>query len=214
MYVVFVGSVRSNRVIRFFSRVEEVLDHSFTLNPSMSHFIPFAIPVDRINGAEQGDSVIVYENVNLAPGCKGLINVGHFAPRTPDLLECIRNGYNGTVVWENPDSTTMIPANPGFRGGALSDAVDELVGTTVSAPVFDVVTGQGNNTTFNVIGLGHFTITENTLGGGPHGGQIVASFGGFSGAEELKYSACDAVEAVVTDSGRSIVIEGWQEVSE
>ena len=218
--VVPVGPANEARGIRMFWKSE---------NPSVSGFIPFAVPADRLpdadeipeEGYEDGEyGFDLYKNPNKGDGdgnpsgsSMGLINVGSYSCGTPEIVEAIENGFQGAIVGTDSDSLRM-PVNPGYRKGPVTRAVNTRVGDTVFVPVQSRVEGSGRNATFEVTGVAQCKITKNNFDS-----KIRASLKNYwDGLNEENLPKTgggqmyDAIDIAVTVSGGEIQIGDWEEL--
>ena len=77
----------------------------------------------------------------------------------PELADNIRNPAN-SGYWEIGD---LIPSGPGVQNSnAVENALDEVIARNraVTIPLYDVVSGNGSNTTYRVCGFAQFFVTD------------------------------------------------------
>ncbi len=86
-----------------------------------------------------------------APGNWGILDFDGGSNPTGDTADWILNGYSGSVSTASP---SYIDGDPGAPGpGALDSEMDAILGIDITLPVFDDVTGSGNNTKFRITGF-------------------------------------------------------------
>ena len=120
---------------------------------------------DNVYSGKDGvPEVKMYPN-NLAPGNFGLVNIGNSNYGTPNQVEDIENGVapadlvkeigteqltfydgNGKAV------TYSIRGDPGLTA-SLESSIKTRIGDVVAIAVHDVVTGNGANTKYRVVGI-------------------------------------------------------------
>jgi hypothetical protein len=103
------------------------------------------------------------------PGNFDLISLN--GATTPDDLDpLIRNGYSNLMQLGDYSGT------PGtkFNSSQIQDAMQSRVGDTIVLPVYDSVSGNGDNTSYHVVNWVSFTITGFDLSG--DSGSLYGSF--------------------------------------
>ena len=84
------------------------------------------------------------------PGNWGVLDFDGGNNSNNDTEDWIQNGYRGRSPRRAP-----IPGNPGAFSNSLGSALDTLVSnhTVFQLPIYDSVSGNGNNAQFHVIGF-------------------------------------------------------------
>jgi len=220
--VVPVGRANETRGIRMYWRSEK---------PSLSSFIPIAVPSARLPSADSipeggyDDNAHIfnlYKNPSKGKGkdkddssssSKGLINVGSYSAGTPEVVEAIENGFQSAIVGTSGDSISM-PVNPGYRKKPVSRAVASRVGDTVFVPVQGKISGNGRNATYEVTGVAECKITHNDFAK-----KIKASLTNYwddLDADNLPKEGggqmYDAIDISVTVSGSKLQMGDWKEL--
>lgn len=91
---------------------------------------------------------------SYAPGNFGLLDFDGGSNPTPDLNQWIEEGWDQPFVIP-PGGSIEIYGNPGIHGSSIADALQEVVDEQQVRfiAVHDSVSGQGNNTLYNVIAV-------------------------------------------------------------
>ncbi len=146
--------------------------------------LPFAIPQDRWNALKAGEELNVYGDGKLKdasgttiPGNWGTVDIGDSNNTTSDLRDQIEKGLrqkdldalykDGRIPSkDNIDGTKSFYANgdPGLSSG-MKSAVEAIHGQTRLLPIYDSVTGQGNNTEFRIVGWAVCEVVDSYWGG-------------------------------------------------
>ena len=207
--------------------------------PSLSGFIPIALPRDRLPDEvtlkeeteetedqpdydEDAYPVTIYENPNkggkkgkngTSGSSMGLINVGSYSCGTPEVVNAIENGFEGAIVGTDADSVSM-PANPGFRKGPVSRALENRAGDIVYVPVHESVSGNGRNASYEVTGVAKCKVDSGTSSS-PLQGSVLNYWDDLQ-SEELPTDSgpttYDSVDLSVSVSGGSLQMGHWEEV--
>ncbi len=92
-----------------------------------------------------------------APGNFGWLDWDGGSPSTPELAENIRHPeHSGS--WSIGD---WIPGGPGVKNSSqVIAALNTWIGKHVTIPLYDDVTGNGNNAQYHVCGFGEFVIID------------------------------------------------------
>ena len=86
-----------------------------------------------------------------APGNWGVLDFDGGNNSTGSVADWILNGYSGSISVATP---SYFDGNPGAPNpGALESEMDAILGIDITLPVFDAVTGNGNNTKFRITGF-------------------------------------------------------------
>ena len=86
-----------------------------------------------------------------ASGNWGLLDFNGGANSTGEFADWIVNGYNGPITSAPP---VLIPGNPGAPGpGALETEMSSILDEEITIPVYDLLSGSGNNAQFRVVGF-------------------------------------------------------------
>jgi len=129
---------------------------------------PFACPASKAgtvnldDGNTSNDSIVFYPadgtqydpnkgDQKVIPGCWGLLNLDGGSLGTPELVNWIENGYQGTIDIGS-DGGTWIDGTSGFRAG-IQAAMNTVIGKPIVVAVYDDVVGQGSNGLFHIIGF-------------------------------------------------------------
>lgn len=133
--------------------------------------LPFTIPQAEWEATSPGDVWTVYGDGKLTdddgddiPGNWGTCNIGSSNNSTSDMRDQIRNGlrqkdldalYSDGRISSSAhiDSQQSFYANgdPGLSSG-MKHAVEAVHGQTKLIPIYDSVSGSGNNTEFHIVG--------------------------------------------------------------
>ena len=122
---------------------------------------PFAL--DKNSLVPIGQTMMLYNQTKLAPGNFGLLDLNGGANSTPDLAQWILYGY-GNEIALGSGGYVYISGNPGWRS-ALQPDIQAIYGETIVVPVYDQVSGNGQNATYRIIGFVGITITDSVLTG-------------------------------------------------
>jgi Flp pilus assembly protein TadG len=77
-----------------------------------------------------------------------------------ELLDPSASGYWRVGEW--------VPGDPGLKNGsAVRDAVESWMCKHVTVPVWDQISGTGNNTMYRIAGFAEFVLTDTNLTGNP-----------------------------------------------
>ncbi|MDH7485241.1 MAG: pilus assembly protein TadG-related protein [Anaerolineae bacterium] len=99
-----------------------------------------------------------------APGNFGWLDWNGGSPSTPELADNIRHPSN-SGTWRIGD---WVPGGPGVKASSqVKSALNIWIGQHVTIPFYDLVQGQGNNTTYRIAGFGEFTLTDYDFQGNP-----------------------------------------------
>lgn len=221
--VVPVGRANGVRGIRIYWKSD---------SPSLSGFIPIALPTDRIpvavksgadNDYREGQHTItIYENPNKGGKKKGLpsgssmglINVGAYSCGTPEIVEAIENGFESAIVGADAEAIPM-PVNPGFRKGPVSSALQTRAGDVVYVPVQSSVSGHGRNATYSVDGIAKCKIAS--ANGNSSMNASLLNYWDDLQSDNLPTdgggSMYDAIDLSVSVSGSPLQMGDWEEVN-
>lgn len=107
----------------------------------------------------------------LTPGNFGTVDIGNPNNSTSDLARQIRNGpnasdfaYFGGKLELGPDGTVQLNGDTGLSAG-IKDDLEAIKGQPRVVPLFNRVTGNGNNSMFTVVGFAGIRIVNVRLTG-------------------------------------------------
>ncbi len=84
-------------------------------------------------------------------GAFGVMDFNGGANGQAEVQDWIQNGYDGSVSASPP---VTIPGNPGAPSpGAYDNEMNSILGSTITLPVYDQITGSGNNTVYRISGF-------------------------------------------------------------
>ncbi len=96
---------------------------------------------------------------SLPPGNFGTVDIGPADNSTADLSRQIREGVSaddlavfGGELMLGPDGTLPLTGETGLSG-AISDDLKSIIGLPKAIPLFNAVTGPGDNSVFTVVGF-------------------------------------------------------------
>lgn len=138
--------------------------------PPGSDVLPFSIPQDEWNSMAQdeiwniyGDGRLEDSNGHLIPGNWGTVDIGNENNSTADLSDQIVNGLRQhdldalhgdgripTNEYIDGDLDFDVQADTGLSGG-MKHAVRQIHGQIRLIPIYNGVSGNGNNTEFSVV---------------------------------------------------------------
>lgn len=142
---------------------------------------------DQFNYNEATNQVLpgpdgVYESklfpvISGSPGNWGTVNIGVSSNSTSTLSDQIQYGITPAQMATYPNSTISLststsPASitfggdPGISAG-IQDALTSIIGKAVTIPIYDQVAGDGNNTTYRVIGFAAVRVLSVNFQGDP-----------------------------------------------
>lgn len=118
----------------------------------------------------------LFDNGQNSPGNFGWLNLDG----SKDVSDWLEYGFSGSYqYWTDPNgSSSSGPSFPlpswlqgltGIRVGQVDGPLSDLVanGTDITVPVFDDVTGNGNNTKYHIVGIAEFVVTYDDMHGNP-----------------------------------------------
>jgi Flp pilus assembly protein TadG len=145
--------------------------------------VPFAISKTLWDAHSIGQRFRIYddrvtdEEDNTIPGNWGTVDIGAENNSTKDISDQIINGLRQKdieALYEdgrissaeeiNAASTIYLQADPGLSSG-MKDAVEAIHGTGRIVPIYDSVTGSGNNAEFRIVGWGGVVIVGSRFDG-------------------------------------------------
>jgi len=107
----------------------------------------------------------------IIPGAFGLLDFNGGANSTTELIEWIRNGYDGDFGVDPDTGCVLIDGDTGFRAG-LESAITQRLGEEMVVCVYDDVWGTGSHGTFQVVAFLSLVLTAVDLNP-PHGEPYV-----------------------------------------
>ncbi|MCO6439266.1 MAG: hypothetical protein J5J06_19415 [Phycisphaerae bacterium] len=115
----------------------------------------------------------------LPPGNFGTVDIGSPNNSTSDLSRQIRTGANeADLAWFGgefklgPDGYVMVNGDTGLSAG-IKDDLSSIIGQPRAIPLFDQVSGNGNNSQFRVVGFAGIVILDVKLTGPMSKKQVV-----------------------------------------
>ncbi len=138
---------------------------------------PFGVPQSAIPPV--GEEMIFYPvdgndydglaDSKVAPGCWGLLNLDGGNLGTPELIDWIVNGYDGTIRKDPEQDSVWIDGTSGFRA-TIEDAMIQKIGKPMILLVYDQIVGVGATTDFRCVGFLRITVNSVQLKGtnNPH----------------------------------------------
>jgi Flp pilus assembly protein TadG len=98
-----------------------------------------------------------YGNQSLVPGNRGTVKIGVSNNSTAILSDQILNGVSdaqlaaiGGTIQITPGSTITLGGNPGLSA-AIKDPLAAIIGQPRAIPIFNAVSGPGNNASFTIV---------------------------------------------------------------
>lgn len=120
---------------------------------------------DNVTSGSDGVPEANMYPANLAPGNFGMLNIGNNNNGTPSQKEDIEDGVSAqdvenaigteqlTFYDDDGDAVTYsIKGNPGLTA-SLENSINSRIDDVVAILVHDVVTGNGNNTKYRIVGI-------------------------------------------------------------
>lgn len=153
------------------------MDHKI-IGTGPGNLVPFGIhknltDSDGDGSYDVGRSVDIYPH-SWSPGNFGLLDLNGGSNSNAETVSWIENGFDG--VFTIPESTggyLQLEGDPGISGDSISNAAKSRVGDRLLFPVFDMVSGEGANTSFRVMDLVGGIITDVNLTGSDEARRIV-----------------------------------------
>jgi Flp pilus assembly protein TadG len=97
-----------------------------------------------------------------APGNFGWLDWNGGSPNTPELANNIANPSN-SGYWEVGN---WVPSGPGAKASSqVQNALNNWIGQHVTIPLYDQVTGTGNNTMYCITAFAEFILTDYNFNG-------------------------------------------------
>jgi len=132
---------------------------------------------DENTVADGGDGILelnLYPGAGptqLPPGNFGTVDIGSSNNSADDLKRQILYGVNeddlavfGGELKLGPDGTLMLDGDTGLSA-SIKSSLEEIIGRPRTIPLFDQVSGTGDNSTFRVVGFAGITIVNVKLTG-------------------------------------------------
>lgn len=113
-----------------------------------------------------------YGNQALTPGNRGTVKIGVTNNSTAELQRQILHGLSASDLASFPNSTLRVdqgsltlPANPGLSA-AIKSSLEAIIGQPRAIPIFRSVSGNGNNTNYEIVKFVGIRILDVRLTGG------------------------------------------------
>jgi len=130
-----------------------------------------------VSGSDGVKEVSLFSSTKTNPGNFGSIDIGSLSNGTIELERQILYGptladFQNPAFKDkvNPDGALYAPftamGDPGLSA-SVKDAFLQIVGKPRIIPLYDAVTGTGNNTQYHIIGFAAVVITAVDMGGSP-----------------------------------------------
>lgn len=133
------------------------------------------------NGADGVKELNIYPgggSGQLPPGNFGTVDIGNPNNSTADLSRQIRYGVNASdLAWfggqiDLSSGYVMMNGDTGLSA-AIKDDLEAIKGKPRAIPLFDQVTGPGNNSMYRIVGFGGIRIVYVKLTGAMSGKQVI-----------------------------------------
>jgi hypothetical protein len=118
-------------------------------------------------------------NGQLTPGNFGTVNIGPSNNSTSHLSSQIRNGvtaddlsYYGGKLQLGADGTLILTGDPGMST-AIKDDLAAIIGKPRAIPLFNQVSGPGNNSIFTIVGFAGIRILSVDLTGSQNSRKVM-----------------------------------------
>jgi hypothetical protein len=115
----------------------------------------------------------------LPPGNFGTVNIGSNNNSTAHLSSQIRYGiteedlaFHGGSLQLGSNGTLLLNGDPGLSAG-IKDDLASIIGDPRAIPLFNQVTGNGNNTVFTIVGFAGIRILNVRLTGSMNSKQVI-----------------------------------------
>ncbi len=120
-----------------------------------------------------------YGNPDLPPGNRGTVDFGHFGNSTADITRQILYGLNATDLSYYPDSKIDlindlpmdVSGDTGISAG-FEEQLKEIIGEPRMLPLFDYVSGPGENAVYHVVKFVPVQIVYVKLSGKPSSKKV------------------------------------------
>jgi len=124
------------------------------------------------NGSDGIPEMNLYPTKGITPGNFGTVDIGNHNNATPDLERQIRCGPSaadlapcgGTLQLDVETQTLGLNGDTGVSAG-IKDAIEDVVGLPRTVMLYDLVTDNGNNACYRIVGFVGITILELDLTG-------------------------------------------------
>jgi hypothetical protein len=130
-----------------------------------------------VSGSDGIKEVVLFSGTRQSPGNFGSVDLGSASNGTPELRRQILYGPTWNDFHDpdfrdklQRDGSLAAPVNLGGDPGlstSVKDSFDQVIGKPRIIPLFDTVTGNGNNTVYHVVGFAAVVITAVDLQGSP-----------------------------------------------
>lgn len=123
------------------------------------------------NGADGEPEINFFPLDNDAPGNWGIVDIGG-GNGTPPLRRQILEGANQTDLDHHGGQLALdsggqlqLGGKPGLRAGAISSELTAIIGQPRIMPIYRTVSGQGNNSSYTIVGFAGMRIMAVNLTG-------------------------------------------------
>lgn len=130
-----------------------------------------------ISGDDGIKEVVLFGSSQNSPGNFGSVDIGSKSNGTPELIRQILHGPNYSDFHDpdfrdtlQKDGSLLPPFNVGGDPGlstSVKDPFEQIIGKSRIVPLFDTVSGTGNNTSYHIVGFAAVVITDVDLQGNP-----------------------------------------------
>jgi len=124
-----------------------------------------------VSGTDQIKEANLYPQGTGSPGNRGTVNIGASNNSTAHISSQIRNGlteadlaFHGGELKLDANGHLFLGGDPGISAG-VKDDLASIIGQTRIVPLFDQVTGNGNNAVYRIVGFAGVRILSVKLTG-------------------------------------------------
>jgi hypothetical protein len=110
-------------------------------------------------GTDNIKEINLYPQGTGCPGNRGTVNIGASNNSTAHISSQIRNGlseadlaFHGGELKLDANGHLYLSGDPGISAG-VKDDLASIIGQPLILPIFDQVTGNGNNATYRIVGF-------------------------------------------------------------
>lgn len=159
---------------------------AFSVDPSTNTVISGGDGIPELNifpggAGNQGGAGNGGGSLQLTPGNWGTLNIPTGNNSTQHLGEQIRfglsqadlAGYPNGEFKLNSDGTLLVSGDPGMSNG-IKDDLTAIIGQARTIPLYSTVQGNGNNTTYTLVGFAGARIVGVNLTGSPGSRYVLA----------------------------------------
>lgn len=122
-------------------------------------------------GTDQIREANLYPQGTGSPGNRGTVNIGASNNSTAHISSQIRYGlseadlaFHGGELKLDANGHLFLSGDPGISAG-VKDDLESIIGRTRVVPIFDQVTGNGNNATYRIVGFAGIRVLSVKLTG-------------------------------------------------